>query len=168
MLEHHAEGANTRYLQLSFAKILCVDMANLATKPSSLHDGLVARLDISTNIPHETDLSASRSGTIVCPRTQVTNPKVSPTGDPTPHNAYYTSSLQYTQRQVHDSINISTLQLPESNRGSSGLCSRFVEMDNLSTKPSSGNDGLVDRLAISTFDILECCDGDRSYGGPYS
>ena len=32
----------------------------------------------------------------------------------------------------------------------SGLCSIFVEMANISTKPSSRDDGIVARLAIST------------------
>ena len=43
-------------------------MANLATKPSSRDDVLVARLSISTNMLHEPDLSATISGTIVIPR----------------------------------------------------------------------------------------------------
>ena len=45
-----------------------VEIANIATKPSSSYDGLVARLSISTNMLHEPDLSAAISGTIVCPR----------------------------------------------------------------------------------------------------
>ena len=40
-------------------------MDNLATKLSSNDGGLVARLDISTNMLHKPDLSAARSGTIV-------------------------------------------------------------------------------------------------------
>ena len=45
-------------------------MDNLATKPLSRDDGLVARLSISTNMIHELDLSAAISGTILCPRAQ--------------------------------------------------------------------------------------------------
>ena len=45
-----------------------VEMSNLATKPSSPDDGLVARLAISTNMLHEPDMSAARSSTMVYPR----------------------------------------------------------------------------------------------------
>ena len=73
---------------------------------------------------HEPDLSASRYGTIVCPRTQVTTPEVLPTRDPTPHDTYYVSSLQCTQRQCHDLMNISNQTAPgNQSRGPSGLCS---------------------------------------------
>ena len=51
-------------------------MANLATKPPSHDDGLVASLAISTNMQHKSDLSAARSGTIVCPITQGHNSQV--------------------------------------------------------------------------------------------
>ena len=40
-------------------------MDNQATKPSSRDDGLGARSATSTNMLHETDLSAARSDTIV-------------------------------------------------------------------------------------------------------
>ena len=45
------------------------EVANIATKPSSRDDGFVAKLAISTNMLHKPDLSAARSGMIVCPRT---------------------------------------------------------------------------------------------------
>ena len=45
-------------------------MDNLAIKPSSIDDILVAKSSISTKILHKPDLSAARSGTTVCPRTQ--------------------------------------------------------------------------------------------------
>ena len=42
-------------------------MANIATKTPPRDDGLVALLAISTNMIHEPDMSADRSGTILCP-----------------------------------------------------------------------------------------------------
>ena len=45
-----------------------VEIANLATKPTSRDDDLVAILAISTNMLHKPDLSTARSGTIVFPR----------------------------------------------------------------------------------------------------
>ena len=45
-------------------------MNNLATKPSSFCDSLVAVLFILTSMRHEPDMSAARSITIVCPRTR--------------------------------------------------------------------------------------------------
>ena len=132
-------------------------MANLGTKPSSHDDGLLARLAISTNMLHKSDQSAARSGTIVCPRTRFTTPKVSTTRDPSPHDTDYASSLQYTQHQGHDSINISNLTAPGNRTcGPSGSCSMFVEMANLATIPSSRDDGLVARLAISTPSHQSC------------
>ena len=89
-----------------------IDMDHLATKSSSRDDFLVARLTISTNMLHKPDLYAAIYGTIVCPRTQITTPKVSPTGDTTPHNTDYSSSLQYMQPQCRESINISNLTSP--------------------------------------------------------
>ena len=113
----------------------CVEMANLSTKPSSRDYCLVARLAISTNMLHEPDISLARSGTIVCPRTRVTTPEVSPTRDPTPHNKYYASSLHYKQLHGHESTKISNLTAPRNQtQGSSGSCTMFVEMDNLATK----------------------------------
>ena len=87
-------------------------MANLDTKPSSSDDGLVDRLSISTKMLHEPDLYATIYGTIVCPITRVPTPKVLPTGYPTTHDIDYAISLQYTQRQGHDSMNISNLTDP--------------------------------------------------------
>ena len=92
-------------------------MDHLATKPSSRDYGLVAILAISTNMVHKPDLSAARSGTIVCPKTWITTPEVSPTGDTTPHDTDYVSSLHYMQRQGHDSINISNLIAPDIKTG---------------------------------------------------
>ena len=85
------------------------EMDNKATKPSSRDYGLVARLAISTNMLHKPDMSAEIFGTIVCPRTWVTTTKVSPNRYPNPHDTEYVSSLQYTQRQCHESIKISDL-----------------------------------------------------------
>ena len=39
-----------------FILVYSVDMANIATKPSSRDDGLVDRLAISTNMTHEPDV----------------------------------------------------------------------------------------------------------------
>ena len=126
-------------------------MPNLSTKPSSRDYCLVARLSILTNMLHEPDLSLARSGTIVCPRTRVTTLEVSPTRYPTPHNTYYVSSLQYKQLHGHELTKISDLTEPmNQTQGSSGSCTMFVEMANISTKSSSRNDGLLDRLSIST------------------
>ena len=72
-------------------------MTNLATKPSSRDDGLVARLVILSNMLHKPDISAARSGTILCPRTRGTTPEVSRSRETTPHDTDYVSSLQYTQ-----------------------------------------------------------------------
>ena len=47
-----------------------IEMANIATKSSSIDDGIVARLSILTNMRHEPYLSAFISGAIVCPRTR--------------------------------------------------------------------------------------------------
>ena len=100
---------------------------------------------------HKIDLSVSRPGMIVCPLTRVTNTDVFPTRDTNPHNTDYISSFQYMQRHGYDSVNTSNLTDPGNRtRGPSGLCSMFVEIDNLATKQSSRDDGLVDRLAIST------------------
>ena len=63
------------------------------------------------------DLSADISGKSVCPITRVTIPKVFPTRDPTSHDTYYAISLQYTQRQCHDWINISSLTAPGTKTG---------------------------------------------------
>ena len=111
-----------------------VDMANLATKPSSSDDGLVARLFIPKNMLHKTDLSTARSGTIVCPRTRFTTPKVLPTRDPSPHDREYVIIPQYTQRQGLDLMNISYQKAPGNRTwGTYSLCSMFVEIDNLAT-----------------------------------
>ena len=59
-----------------FILVYSVDMAKIATKPSSRDDGLVDRLSISTNMLHKPDLYAARSGKIVCPKTWVTIPEV--------------------------------------------------------------------------------------------
>ena len=40
---------------------------------------------------------------------RVTTPEVSPTSYTNPHNTDHISSLQYKQRQCHDSINTSNL-----------------------------------------------------------
>ena len=90
----------------------CVDMDNLATKPSSRDDGLVARLSISTNMLHKPDLSASRSGTIVCPRAQGHNYQGIDRKDPTPHDTDYVSIPHFTKRQYHESIIISKIIAP--------------------------------------------------------
>ena len=37
----------------------------------------------------------------------------------------------------------------------SGSCSMFVDMANLATKPQSCDDGLVDRLSISTLEVRQ-------------
>ena len=56
------------------------------------------------------------------------------------------------QCQGHDSNNISNLTAPGNRtRGPSRSCRIFVDMDDLATKPSSLDDGLVARLAISTL-----------------
>ena len=91
-----------------------VEMANLATKPSSRDDVLVARLAISTNMLHEPDLSAARSGTIVFPITRkLTYSQGIYSRDPTPHDTDYVSSLQCMQHQRHDYITISNLTAPD-------------------------------------------------------
>ena len=41
--------------KVHFYQLVVVDMANLATTPSSSDDGLVARLAISTNMLHKPD-----------------------------------------------------------------------------------------------------------------
>ena len=71
-----------------------VYMANLATKPSSRDGGLVAILAISTNMLHETDMYAARSGTIICPRERVHNSQCISSRYPKPHDTDYVSSLQ--------------------------------------------------------------------------
>ena len=109
----------------------------------------MARLAISTNMLRKADLYATRSGSIVCPRTRVTTTKVL-IRDTTPHDIDYVSSFQYMQRQDYDSINNSNLTAPgNQTRGPSGLCSMFVEMNNKATKPSSCDGCLVARLSIS-------------------
>ena len=111
-------------------------MTNLATKPSSRDYGLVARLVILSNMLHKPDMSAARSGTILCPRTLVSTPKVSCSRETTPHDTNYVSSLQYLQQQSHDSTNISNQTAPGNRTlGPSCLCSMFDKMTNLATKP---------------------------------
>ena len=46
-------------------------MYNLSTKPSACGDGFVAKLSISTNRRHETDLPVVRFTTMLCSRTWV-------------------------------------------------------------------------------------------------
>ena len=55
--------------------------------------------------------------------------------------------------------------LPDLDVDRSGSCSMFVEMDNLATKTSSRDDGLVARLAISTLATtpLICMRGSRRF-----
>ena len=84
-------------------------MANIATKSPSRDDGLVARLAISKNILHEQELSVAISSTIVCPIEGGHNSRGIARRYHTPHDTYFTSSLQCMQRQYHDSINISNL-----------------------------------------------------------
>ena len=43
--------------------------------------------------------------------------------------------------------------VPDMAADRSGLCSMFVEMSNIATKPSSRDDGLVARLYISTSQV---------------
>ena len=123
-------------------------MTNLATKPLSRDYGLVARLVILSNMLHEPDLSAARSGTIVCPRNRVTTPEVSRSRESTPHDTDYVSSLQYTQQQCHDSINIFLNRTASGNQtlGPSGSCSIFDKMTNIKD--------LLGSFCLSLLDIL--------------
>ena len=113
----------------STSTMMFVEMANLATKPSSRDYGLVDRLAISKNMLHEPDIYAYRSGTIVYPRARGQNSQGISIRDTTLQNTYYASSLQYMQRQRHDSTNISKPTAPGNRtRGPSGSCSMFVKM----------------------------------------
>ena len=47
--------ANCFSEKIPYFRATAVDMANLATKPSSRDDGLMARLSSSTNMLHELD-----------------------------------------------------------------------------------------------------------------
>ena len=110
----------------------------------------MARLVILTL--HEPDMSAARSGTIVCPRSRITTPEVSRSRETTPHDTDYFSSLQYMQQQCHDLTNISNRTAPGNRTlGPSGSCSMFDKMTNLATKPLSRDDGLVAILVILSY-----------------
>ena len=75
-----------------------------------------------------------------------------------PHNMDYVfGSLQFMQRKCHGLINNSNLTVTRIKYGASDSCHMFVGMYNLSTKPSSLDDGLVARLAISTTLLQNEC-----------
>ena len=58
------------------------------------------------NILYEPDLSEARSGTLVYPKTRVTNTEASSTGYPTLYDTDYSISLRDMQTQCHELINI--------------------------------------------------------------
>ena len=125
-------------------------MANLETKKSSRDDGLVAILALSKKYYMNQICMQPDLVQLYDPDHRVIIIEVSTTRDPTPHDKDYVISLQYMQRQCHDSINISNLTVPSIEPGASRLYSIVVEMSNIATKPSSCDDGLVSRLAISS------------------
>ena len=130
-------------------------MNNQATKPLSRDDGLVARLVVLSNMIHKPDLSAARSGTIVCPKTRVTTPEVSRGRETTPHDTDYVSSLQYSRKQCHDSTKISNQTAPDNRTlGTSGLWSMVGKVTNRATKPLSRDDGSMARSVIISQDIF--------------
>ena len=59
-------------------------------------------------------------------------------------------STNMLHKSVMNRSTSQTYQRPSLNWGTSGLCSMFVDIDNLANKPSSRDDGLVARLPRST------------------
>ena len=85
-------------------------ISNLATKPSSCDYGLVPKLSGFKKNWHELDLYADQSGVLVCPITQGHNfhyivKNIN-------HDTCYNSSLQCTQYDFHNSINVSNITVP--------------------------------------------------------
>ena len=58
-------------------------------------------------------------------------------------------STNMLHKSVMNRLISQTYHRPASNRRPSGLCSMFFDMEYLANKPSSCDDGLVARLAIS-------------------